>query len=289
MASRSAIVPRPQFSLQFADGQSWVLGKRTRVMGILNVTPDSFSDGGRIRDVREAVGIAGRMVESGVDIVDVGGESTRPGAGAVTADEEARRVLPVVEALKSELGIRVSVDTAKSTVAARAIESGADVINDVTAGSDPEMFPLLAAERTPVVLMHMRGTPRNMQSDTRYDDVLGEVVDFLRGAVKKAASEGVADDKIVVDPGIGFGKSPVGNLQILRELATLGDVGRPILVGASRKSFIGSVLDLPVTERLEGSLSVAAVAAWQGAHIVRAHDVQETVRVVRMVDAIRNP
>jgi dihydropteroate synthase len=198
-------------------------------------------------------------------------------------------VLPVVEALKSELGTRVSVDTRKASVAARAIEAGADVINDVTAGSDPEMFPLLAARRTPVVLMHMRGTPRTMQCDTRYDDVLGEVVAFLREAVKKAASEGVADDKIVVDPGIGFGKSPVGNLQILRELATLGDVGRPILVGASRKSFIGSVLNLPVTERLEGSLSVAAVAAWQGAHIVRAHDVQETVRVVRMVDAIRNP
>jgi dihydropteroate synthase len=283
------MVPRPHFCLQFADGQSWVLGERTRVMGILNATPDSFSDGGRCQDVREAVEIAGRMVESGVDIVDVGGESTRPGAEAVTADEEARRVLPVVEALKSELGTRVSVDTRKASVAARAIEAGADVINDVTAGSDPEMFPLLAARRTPVVLMHMRGTPRTMQCDTRYDDVLGEVVAFLREAVKKAASEGVADDKIVVDPGIGFGKSPVGNLQILRGLATLGDVGRPILVGASRKSFIGSVLNLPVTERLEGSLSVAAVAAWQGAHIVRAHDVQETVRVVRMVDAIRNP
>ncbi len=289
MGSRSAIVSPNLHTLRFADGEAWALGERTCVMGILNITPNSFSDGAEVRDVRHAVEIAGRMLESGASIVDVGGESTRPGAAPVAADEEMRRVLPVVEALKSELDIRVSVDTVKRSVAARALDAGADMINDTSAGSDPEMLPLLAARGAPVVLMHMRGTPRTMQDNTRYDDVVGEVVSFLRHATERAVAAGVSNDKIVVDPGIGFGKSPVGNLEILGALATLRDIGRPILIGASRKSFIGSVLDLPVTERLEGSLSVAAVAAWQGAHIIRAHDVQETVRVVRMVDAIRNP
>jgi dihydropteroate synthase len=162
------------------------------------------------------------------------------------------------------------------------------MINDVSALRDPAMPGVVAAAGVPVVLVHMRGTPRTMQADTRYEDLLAEVAGFLREAAEKAVAEGIGDDKILVDPGIGFGKSPAGSLQILRELATLRSLGRPILVGASRKSFIGAVLDLPVTERLEGSLAVAALAAWQGAHVIRAHDVAETVRVVRMIDAVRS-
>jgi dihydropteroate synthase len=169
-----------------------------------------------------------------------------------------------------------------------AIDAGADMVNDISAFTDPGMLRLLRDARVPVIAMHMRGTPRTMQQDTRYVDLMSSIVGFLRNAVQKAVAAGVSDDKILVDPGLGFGKSAAGNLQILQELPTLKSVGRPILVGASRKSFIGTVLDLSVTERLEGSLAVAALAAWQGAHLVRAHDVAETGRVVRMVDAIRN-
>lgn len=275
--------------IRFADGEEWTLGSRTRVMGILNLTPDSFSDGGDIRSVRHAVETARRMAEAGADLLDIGGESSRPGAAAVPADEELRRVLPVIEAVREAVKVRISIDTVKASVAARAIAAGADVINDVSAAADPEMLPMCAARGVPVILMHMRGTPRTMQHDTRYHDLLGEIVEFLRGAAERAVAAGVADDKIWVDPGIGFGKSPSGNLQILGEIAALEKLGRPIVIGASRKSFIGSVLELPVTDRLEASLAVAAVAAWQGAHVIRAHDVSETVRVVRMVDAIRRP
>jgi dihydropteroate synthase len=279
--------PRTIYTLRFADGRPWTLGERTHVMGILNITPDSFSDGGRTGGVDRTVETARRMVDAGADVVDVGGESTRPGAEPVSAEEEKRRVLPAVEAIKKAVDVRVSVDTVKASVAAGAIEAGADVINDVSALSDPEMDSVVARSGVPVVLMHMRGTPRTMQRDTGYDDLMSEIADFLRDAAEKAIAAGVSDDKILVDPGIGFGKSPVGNLQILRELSTLRRVDRPLLVGASRKSFIGSVLGLPVADRLEGSLAAAGVAAWQGAHVVRVHDVAETVRVVRMVDAIR--
>jgi dihydropteroate synthase len=256
-------------------------------MGILNITPDSFSDGGRHLDPDAALTAARRMAEAGADLLDVGGESTRPGAEPVSTAEEIRRVVPVIEAIKSELDVRVSVDTMKSEVAARALERGADMVNDVSAFSDPEMIPVVAESGAPVVVMHMRGSPRTMQVDTRYDDLMFELISFLQRAVEIAVAGGVSDDKILVDPGIGFGKSAGGCLQIVRELSKLRDVGRPILVGASRKSFLGAVLDLPVTERLEGSLAAAALAAWEGAHVIRAHDVKETVRVVRVVDSVR--
>jgi dihydropteroate synthase len=284
----STLVPRTTHSIRFADGRSWALGERTHVMGVLNTTPDSFSDGGGLGGAERAVEAARRMAEAGADVVDIGGESTRPGADPVSADEEKRRVLPAVEAIKGAVDVRISVDTVKASVASDAIEAGADMINDVSALSDPEMLFVVARSRAPIVLMHMRGTPRTMQRDTDYTDLMAEISEFLRKAAEKAVAAGVSDDKILVDPGIGFGKSPVGNLQILRELSTLRRVGRPLLVGASRKSFIGSVLGVPVTDRLEGSLAAAGVAAWQGAHVVRVHDVAETVRVVRMVDAIRN-
>jgi dihydropteroate synthase len=279
---------RAGFSLSWPDGERLTLGRETRVMGILNVTPDSFSDGGRFLDPAAALDAAAALTEDGAEIVDVGGESTRPGAEPVPEDEEARRIVPVVAAIKRELSVRISVDTTKAAVARRALDAGADMVNDVSAFADPRMIQLLRDHRAVAAVMHMRGTPRSMQQDTQYVDLMASVVGYLRRAVEKAAQAGVADDKILVDPGLGFGKSPAGNLQILRELPTLRSTGRPILIGGSRKSFIGAALNLPAGERLEGSLAVAALAAWQGAHVIRAHDVAETVRVVRMIDAIRN-
>lgn len=279
---------RHQFVIPFADGERLDLGGETRVMGIVNVTPDSFSDGGTNISPDRAIEAAARMVEDGADLIDIGGESTRPGSEEVSEEEECRRILPAVEAIKRELGVRVSVDTRKARVARRAVEAGADMVNDVSAFADPGMLRVLRDTRVPAVVMHMRGTPRTMQQDTRYVDLLSSVVGFLRKTVEKAVAAGIADDKILVDPGLGFGKSADGNLQILRDLDTLRSVGRPIVVGASRKSFIGAALDLPVTERLEGSLATAALAAWHGAQVIRAHDVRETHRVIRMIDAIRN-
>lgn len=279
---------RPGYELRFADGGVLALGHVTRVMGVLNVTPDSFSDGGRFDDPQAAADAARRMIDDGADLIDVGGESTRPGADAVDADEETRRVVPLIERLKRRGDTRISVDTMKAEVARRALDAGADMINDVSALGDPRMLPLLCERRVPVVLMHMRGSPRTMQRETRYDDLIGEVASFLEERARSAVAAGVSDGKIVLDPGIGFGKSVAGNLTILRQLTALHRIGRPILIGASRKSFIGEMLDLPVDERLEGSLAAAAIAAAHGAHVVRVHDVRATARVVRMVDAIRS-
>ncbi len=280
--------PRADLELTFADGAAMSLGLRTRVMGVLNVTPDSFSDGNRYPDLPSALETAQRMVDGGADIIDVGGESTRPGADPVDETEEISRVIPVVEGVKKALTVRVSVDTRKASVAQRAIDAGADMINDVSTLHDRAMLPLLRETRTPVVLMHMRGVPRTMQRATRYDNIVSEVFGFLQDCADTAASAGLADDKILIDPGIGFGKSAAGNMTLLNELPVLAQIGRPILIGASRKSFIGTVLDLPVEDRLEGSLAIAAFAAAQGAHMVRAHDVRATLRVVRMIDAIRS-
>ena len=278
---------RTSFGLAFADGERLDLTSETRVMGVLNVTPDSFSEAPAVTTPESAVAAAARMVEDGADFVDVGGESTRPGASPVTEDEEVRRVVPVIRAIKRELDVRVSVDTMKANVARYAIEAGADLVNDVSAFGDPAMLSVVRDARVPVIVMHMRGTPRSMQQDTGYVDLLSSVVGFLRKCVDRAAASGIADDKILVDPGLGFGKSAAGNLRILRELPTLRSLGRPLVIGASRKSFIGAALDLPVGERLEGSLAVAAHAVWQGAHVIRAHDVAATKRTTRMIDAIR--
>jgi len=282
-----AAYERSAFAIAFADGARMDLTAETRVMGILNVTPDSFSDGGALPTPESAVEAASRMADEGADLVDVGGESTRPGAAPVSEDEEIRRVVPAVQAIKRDLPIRVSVDTSKAKVAKLAIEAGADLVNDVSAFTDPGMLAALRSTRTPVLIMHRRGTAQTMQRDTAYVDLLSSIVGFLRKRIAAAAAAGISDDKILVDPGLGFGKSASGNLQVLRELATLRSVGRPIVVGASRKSFIGTALELPVAERLEGGLAVAAWAAWQGAHVIRTHDVAETKRTTRMIDAIR--
>jgi len=282
-----AAYERAAFALAFADGGRLDLAAETRVMGVLNVTPDSFSEPAGQASPGSAVELASRMVEAGADFIDVGGESTRPGAVAVTEDEEVRRVVPAIRAIKRELKVRVSVDTMKAGVARLAIEAGADMVNDVSSFSDPAMLPVVRDARVPVVVMHMRGTPRTMQQDTVYVDLLSSVVGFLRKTALRAAAFGIAEDKLLVDPGLGFGKSAAGNLRILRELPTLKSVGRPILIGASRKSFIGTALDLPVDDRLEGSLAIAALASWHGAHVIRAHDVGATKRTTRMIDAIR--
>jgi dihydropteroate synthase len=256
-------------------------------MGVVNVTPDSFSDGGAYESPQHAADTAARMADDGADWIDVGGESTRPGATNVAEDEEIRRVVPVIGEIKRKTSVRVSVDTMKAGVARRAIEAGADVVNDVSALSDPEMIAVVRDARVPVILMHMRGVPRTMQQSTDYVDLLASVVGFLRERVEKALAAGISDDRILIDPGLGFGKSAAGSLRILRELPTLRSVGRPLVIGASRKSFIGAALDLPVSDRLEGSLAVAALAAWRGAHVIRAHDVAATKRTTRMIDAIR--
>ncbi len=280
--------PRPEFRLRFASGDPLDLSRRTAVMGVLNVTPDSFHDGGRHHQLPRALSVAAEMIEAGADLIDVGGESTRPGAATVDVAEEADRVLPVIEAIRDQFPIRISIDTRKAEVARQALDAGADLVNDVTALGDDSMAELVAARCAPVVLMHMRGDPQTMQRDTRYDDLLGNVTEFLSERVETAVAAGVADDRIIVDPGIGFGKSAEGSLSLLEHLPALKRIGKPILIGASRKSFIGAALDLPVEDRLEPSLAVAAYASAQGAHLVRAHDVRETVRAVRAIDAIRN-
>lgn len=261
-------------------------GERTLVMGIVNVTPDSFADGGRFAGPDEAIAHGRRLVGEGADLLDVGGESTRPGSEPVDAAEEERRVVPVIAGL-AHLGVPVSVDTRKPTVARAAIAAGATVVNDVSGARDPAMFDVVRETGAGLVLMHMRGEPRSMQEAPTYDDVVGEVRSYLRGRVEAALFAGVAAEQIAVDPGIGFGKDLGHNLLLLRDLAALADLGRPVLVGPSRKRFLGTLLgDLPVEDRLEGTAGAVAWLAAVGADVVRVHDVREMVRVVRVVDAI---
>lgn len=260
---------------------------RSSIMGILNVTPDSFSDGGRYLSVENAVARGLAMAEEGADFLDVGGESSRPGSDPVPAAEELRRILPVIEGLAGKVAIPISVDTWKAEVARRALEAGASIINDITAMTgDPEMIQVAAEHAEGVVLMHMKGTPQTMQKDPRYNDVVTEVKDFLARRAAEAKRAGIR--QIFVDPGIGFGKSAKHNLELLRRLKDLCDIGYPVLVGPSRKSFIGAVLNLPPEDRLEGTAGAVAVSIMNGAAVVRVHDVRAMVRVARIVDAIRH-
>jgi dihydropteroate synthase len=228
------------------------------------------------------------MAEAGADVIDIGGESTRPGARPVSEDEELERVLPVVRGLRHGLSIPISIDTYKSGVARAALGEGADIVNDISAlRFDTAMVGLVAAEKVPVVLMHMQGTPRTMQAEPRYHDVVREVGDFLAAQIRYAVEQGVEQDNIIVDPGIGFGKSLDHNLALLRGLPELASLGQPLLVGASRKTFIGKILGAEPSERLEGSLAAAVAAVLAGANVIRAHDVKETRNAVRIADAIR--
>lgn len=261
-------------------------GARTYVMGILNATPDSFSDGGRHLDPEAAVTSGIRMVADGADILDVGGESTRPGSEAVSVEEERDRVLPIVKRLATEVGVPISVDTRRHEVAGAALEVGASIVNDVTAGRDPQMFRIVREAGAGMVLMHTRGEPATMQTMTDYDDVVREVRNFLAERVEAAVAEGIERERLCVDPGLGFAKDAKGSLRLMRETGALLDIGRPVLVGPSRKSFIGSVLGTEMDERLEGTAGAVAYCVSRGAHVVRVHDVKEMTRVVRVVDAI---
>jgi dihydropteroate synthase len=264
--------------------------ERTLVMGILNVTPDSFSDGGRFLAVDVAAAHAARMVAEGADIVDVGGESTRPGASPVPVEAEIDRVVPVISRLASDLpDTAISVDTRRAAVASAALEAGATIVNDVSAGADPGMVELVRDRGAALVLMHMRGEPRTMQEAPSYDDVVGEVREFLRGRIETAELAGIESERIAVDPGIGFGKDLDHNLELMRRIDELVSLGRPVLVGPSRKRFIGTILDLPEDQRVEGTIGAAAWMASRGAHIVRVHDVLEVARALRVVDAIAGP
>jgi dihydropteroate synthase len=255
-------------------------------MGVLNVTPDSFSDGGRYLRLQDAIAHGARLAEQGADFVDVGGESTRPGADPVTEQEELDRVAPVVEALASRVAARISVDTSKPRVAEECVARGASLVNDVTGLADPAMIRVAKEGEAGVVIMHMRGLPKTMQEDTVYADVVTEVRAFLSERASRARGAGI--EEVVVDPGIGFGKTAAHNFEVLARLEEIGSLGYPVLVGPSRKSFLGSLpSQLPADQRLEGTLAAVAIAALHGAAIVRVHDVLETKRVVEVVDAVR--
>jgi dihydropteroate synthase len=255
-------------------------------MGILNVTPDSFSDGGRFLAPARAAERAFQMIDEGADFIDVGGESTRPQSEPISADEELRRVLPVVARLAEQTNIPISIDTTKAKVASEALAAGARIVNDISGlHFDAKMAEAVANKSASVVLMHIKGTPQTMQLNPTYDNLVGEVMAYLQAGIEKAKQAGIV--QIIVDPGIGFGKTQAHNLHLLRELTRLKALGFPILVGASRKSFIGTILKLPVEQRVEGSVAAAVVAAMNGANIVRVHDVKETKRAMLIADAIR--
>jgi dihydropteroate synthase len=264
--------------------------KKTHIMGILNVTPDSFSDGGLFFDKKRAVEHALRMVEEGADIIDIGGESTRPGASMVDEDEELRRVIPVIEAISGKVKVPISIDTYKARVAEEALKAGASMVNDISGlRFDPRMAEVVARYEVPVVIMHIKGTPRDMQKNPTYKALIPEIMDYLREGIEIARQRGVRDDMIIIDPGIGFGKTVEHNLEIIHRLSEFKGFEKPILIGPSRKSFIGRVLnDAPVTERLEGTGASVAIAIFNGADIIRVHDVKEMVRVARVADAIKN-
>ena len=263
---------------------------RVRIMGILNVTPDSFYDGGRYDEVGRAVDRALRLEAEGADIVDIGGESSRPPmygvAAALSAHAECRRVIPVIEAIRARSRVPVSIDTTKAEVAREALAAGADIVNDISALGDPEMAPAAAEAGAPVILMHRRGTPETMQLDTRYDDLLGEIACFLRSRVDAATAAGVSRRNLAIDPGLGFGKSTGGNFTLIAELSRFRSLGCPVVVGASRKSFLWKPLGLSAGDCLEPSLAAAALAVARGANAVRVHDVAASFRAVRTAEAV---
>jgi dihydropteroate synthase len=263
----------------------------TQVMGILNVTPDSFSDGGQFLDPGAAEDRAHQMIEEGAQILDIGGESTRPGAETVSAEEELRRVLPVVQRLAGRVRAQISVDTTKAEVARACLEAGATIINDVSGLTfEPELAQVVAMRGATLILMHMQGDPRTMQQDPHYDDVVADTMRFLRRQMRIAMDAGVEANRLWIDPGFGFGKTAAHNLEILRRLREYTSIGAPLLIGTSRKSTIGRVLGgLPPDQRLEGTAATVAAAVMNGARIVRVHDVREMARVAQMTDAIVRP
>jgi dihydropteroate synthase len=268
--------------------KTFTLGKRTLLMGVLNVTPDSFSDGGLYLDKEKALARGFGMVEEGADFIDIGGESTRPGSKPIELEEELRRVIPVIESLAKEVDVPISIDTYKSTVAKRAIEAGAEMINDISGlHFDPDLGKVAAKEDVPLILMHIRGAPETMQEDVHYDSLFSEILQYLKDSVQRAESTGLDPRQIIIDPGIGFGKTLKDNLLIIKNLSEFRILGKPILLGTSRKSFIGKILNARANERLEGTLSSIAICALNGAHIIRCHDLLQAKKAIAVADAIR--
>jgi dihydropteroate synthase len=275
--------------------KNFEIGKQTIIMGTLNVTPDSFSDGGKYFSIDSAVNHAILMEKEGANIIDIGGESTRPGAKPVSLDEEINRVIPVLEELVKKIKVPISIDTYKSKIAKKALEVGANMINDITSLQGDKLLASIIAEyEVPVCLMHMKGSPRNMQINPVYDDVIKEITSFLKKRADYAISCNIKKENIIIDPGLGFGKRTgkgiEDNCEILKRLAELKKLGYPMLVGASRKTFIGNICGgkkpLPVEERLEGSLAAACIAVANGADIIRVHDIKETRRCIDLIDCI---
>ncbi|MFN7908764.1 MAG: dihydropteroate synthase [Microcystis sp.] len=263
-------------------------GKRTHIMGVLNITPDSFSDGGEFDNVENALLQAMKMIEAGADIIDIGGQSTRPGAQEISLEAELSRVIPVITAIRQQSSIPISLDTTRAIVAAQGIAAGADLINDISGGTfDRLLLPTVAKLAVPIILMHLRGNPQTMQSLTHYDDLVKEIKEFLQDRVKEALQWGIARENIIIDPGIGFAKTGRQNLELLRELGQFRDLDLPILIGLSRKRFIGEITgkDDP-KERVFGTAAACAIAIAKGADILRVHDVAAIIDVRKVVDAI---
>lgn len=285
---------RKKFRLRLAS-QTLLLGERTLVMGVLNVTPDSFSDGGKFFDAESAIERALAMERAGADLLDIGGESTRPGSAGISAQEELARVLPVLQALRGRIKIPVSIDTQKSEVAEAALDAGAQIINDISGlKSDPRIAEVAARRRVPLILMHMRGEPRTMQTARFARDVMKDVLQGLRKSVGAACKAGVGKSQIILDPGIGFGKSYAQNYELLQEIPQLAKLGYPLLVGTSRKGFLGATLardgkPAPAEERIWGTAATVTASILNGAHIVRVHDVAEMVQVARVADCLLDP
>lgn len=274
-------------NLKLSGGRTLTSDYKSLVMGILNVTPDSFYSGSRKTSLDEGIDAAKKMIEEGADILDIGGESTRPGAEFIDADEEIKRVVPLIVAIRKFSDTAISIDTRKSSVAEAAVKAGADIINDVSGLKDDPHVGLVASQYdVPVVLMHMRGTPSTMQLNPHYTDTLEEILDELELCISRAKSFGIAGDKIIIDPGIGFGKRLEDNLIILNKLKRFKDTGYPVLMGLSRKSFIGTITGAAVEERLAGSLAANMYSVQQGADILRVHDVKETVCMLKILAAI---
>jgi dihydropteroate synthase len=280
--------PRKRFVVKLPS-RRLILGERTLIMGILNVTPDSFFDGGRYFRFRDALSRGLQLEDDGADIVDIGGESTRPPfPRALPSTEEIRRVAPLIEKLRKRLGVPISIDTFKAEVARVALSVGAEIVNDIGGlRLDSRLPEVVASARAALVLMHSRGKPGRMHQMPAVSDNLRTIVESLKRSVKKATAAGIPKERLMVDPGLGFSKTAEASLELLRKFPRLSRLGLPILVGASRKSFLGKVLGLPVEERLVGSLASSAIAVMQGAHVLRVHDVRETLQVVQICDAVR--
>lgn len=270
-------------------GQKLAIGPEPWLEGVLNVTPDSFSDGGQFYEADRAVERALTMVEQGARIIDIGGESTRPGSKEIEAGEEIKRVIPIIKRLRPQTRALISIDTRKSQVARAALEEGADLVNDISAlRHDPEMAGLVAEFQVPVTLMHMLGTPETMQQNPHYQEVLFDIKHFFVERIRQAVEAGISGDRIILDPGIGFGKTLEHNLRLINNLSYFLDLGKPVMIGPSRKAFIGQILEAPVDQRLEGTLAAAIISLLRGAVIIRVHDVLQTKRALQVARSIVN-